>query len=241
MRIRCLLVALVLLAAPMAFAGNYSLNDWCFYVNSLDINHSCSNGSGTDNFVPPIHPGAFDYLHLADYNNTLGTVTVTVGEGKYNVFAVFDYDIALAGGLNEYATAARSLAIGETYTVGAAGRTPGSVYSQFASGILDDTNHASSCPTPGACEDIAASIGFTNVIVPSGSTGVINFIVSDTPPSSGFYISQTDTDSGNQLFISANLQLSSVNSVQSPEPGTIILMTGGFGAMLLGLRRRSRA
>src|SRR3954466_9697783 len=103
MRLRLLLIALVLLVAPMAFGGNYSLNDWCFYVNSLDINHSCSNGSGTDNFLPPVSPGTFDYVHLSD-NNTLGTATVTLGAGTYNVFAFFDYDIKDGGhygGFNE--------------------------------------------------------------------------------------------------------------------------------------------
>src|SRR3954462_10418411 len=107
MRIRFLLLAMVLLAAPMAFAGNYSLNDWCFYVNSLDINHSCSNGSGTDNFLPPINPGTFDYVHLSD-NNPLVTASVSLSAGSYNVFALFNYDIHAGaggnGGLNEYAS-----------------------------------------------------------------------------------------------------------------------------------------
>jgi hypothetical protein len=239
MKIRFILIASVLLAAPMAFGANYSLNNWCFYVNSLDINHSCSTGSGKDNFLPPVAPGTFDYVHLSG-DNTLGTATATVGAGTYNAFAVFNYDID-GGGYNEYASTTGTLTIGQVYTVGAGGNTPGSVYSQFANGTLDNTNHVPACSTPGSCDDVAASVGFTNVVVPPGSTGTINFVVSDTPPPSGFYIGQTDTDTGDTIYISGNVQTNSdlgALTAETPEPTTLILMGGGFGLMLIALRRR---
>jgi hypothetical protein len=237
MRLRFLLIA-VLLMAPMAFAGNYSLNDWCFYVNSLNINHSCNNGSGIDNFAPPVSPGTFDFQHLTD--NNLGTAVVTLPPGTYNVFAIFNYDIDAGGKLNEYATAVGSLAIGQVYSVDAehdsTGGTPGNLYGQFASGTLDNTNHLSS-----GNEDVSASIGFTNVTVPDGSTGTIQFVVGNTPPTSGFYIEQQDNAGGPPIFISENIQIDGglgAQLVTTPEPGTISLMVGGIALMALKLRRR---
>ena len=92
----------------MAFAGNYSLNDWCFYVNSLDINHSCSNGSGTDNFVAPDFIPVPSIIFISTDQQHLGHGHCHAS-GKANITSslFFDYDIALAGGLNEYATAVR--------------------------------------------------------------------------------------------------------------------------------------
>jgi hypothetical protein len=247
MRLRFLLIALVLLIAPTAFAGTYSLNDWCFYVNSLDVNRSCNNGSGVDNFSPPITPGTFDYVHLGD-NNTLGTTTVTLGAGNYNVFAIFNYDLTAGGGLDEYATVLGSLAIGQVYSVdaqGASGSTPGNLYTQFAGGTLDNVNYVPAC-SGSDCPDVSVALGYTNLEVPDGSTATVTFIVSDTPPSSGFYIQQGQNGSGDTINFSSTVDFGSSGdsfsaSVSTPEPGTVIMMAGGFGLMLLGLRRRKKA
>ena len=183
MRVRILLIAAILLIVPSAFAGTYSLNDWCFYVNSLDVNRSCNTGSGVDNFTPQVSPGTFDYVHLQDGNNTLGTVVVTLGPGSYNVFAIYNYDIGMDGGKNEFATVFGSLPIGQVYAIdaqGASGSTPGQLYSQFAGGSLSNTNYLPSC-NGSDCPDVAVSMGFTNLMVPAGQTATINFIVSPQP------------------------------------------------------------
>ena len=242
MRLKLLLIVAVLFVAPMAFAGSYSLNDWCFYVNTLDINHSCNNGSGTDNFLPPVEPGTFDYVHLND-SNTLGTATVTLAGGQsYNVFAIYNYDIADGGGLNEFASAVGSLAIGQVYSVGVMGSraTPGSLYSQFASGTLDSTNHLDSCSTPGSCGDVAVSIGYTNLVVPAGSNTTVNFVVSNTPPDSGFYIAQTDSNTNQQTRTNTRLMIFNCAQIIAYcskhfmlEPGDVIF-TGTCEGTIIG-------
>jgi hypothetical protein len=247
MRLRFMLITLALLLAPAAFAGTYSLNDWCFYVNSLDVNRSCNNGSGVDNFNPPVTPGTTDYLHLGD-NASLGTTTITLGAGNYNVFAIFNYDLTAGGGLDEYATALGSLAIGQVYSVdtqGASGSSPGGLYTQFAAGTLDNVNHLASC-AGSDCADVSVALGYTNLVVPEGSTATINFVVNDAPPSSGFYVQQGQSGSGDTINLSSNLEISggdsfSASAIENPEPGTVILMAGGFGLMMLGLRRRKKA
>jgi hypothetical protein len=247
MRLRFLLIALALLIAPAAFAGTYSLNDWCFYVNSLDVNRSCNNGSGVDNFNPPVTPGTFDYVHLGD-NNTLGSTTITLGAGNYNVFGIFNYDLTDGGGLDEYATVLGSLAIGQVYSVDAAGAsdsTPGNLYTQFAGGTLDNVNHVPAC-SGSDCPDVSVALGYTNLVVPDGSVATLTFIVSDTPPSSGFYIQQGQSGSGDTINFSSTVDFASSGdsfgaAVANPEPGTVILMAGGLGLMLLGLRRRKKA
>jgi len=250
MRLRFLLIAVALLVAPAAFGGTYSVNDWCFYVNSLDVNRSCNNGSGVDNFNPPATSGTFDYVHLGD-NASLGTAIITLGPGSYNVFAIFNYDINEGGAMNEFATVFGSLPIGQVYSVaqGSNDPTPGSLYSQFAAGSLDNTNHLGSCGGD-SCQDVSVAMGYTNIVVPEGSTAQVSFIVNDTPPSNVFYIQQGDNSSSSTINYSSNLSITpdsfgggdlSSAAIANPEPGTVILMAGGLGLMLLGLRRRKKA
>lgn len=243
MRSKFLLIAAVLFVAPMAFAGSYTLNDWCFYVNSLDVNHSCADGSGVDNFSPSISLGSFDYQHLTD--NRLGSTSITLGSGSYSVFAIFNYDVAPNGGSNEYANAVGTLAAGQSYSVNTEGTagTPGSLYSQFASGNLDNTNHLSTC-AGSSCPDVAVSIGYSNVTVPEGSTGTVTFTVGDAPPTSGFYVQQTDNSGGSSVYLGSNVQIDeSLNSQISavPEPGMAGLTAGGMGLLLWFVRRRRSA
>ena len=105
----------------------------------------------------------------------------------------------------------------------------------------NNTNHLASCTTPGTCGDVSASVGYTNLVVPTGSNATVNFVVSSTAPSSGFYISQTDTTSGQSLFISNNVQITgNLNSAiaSTPEPAPMALMGGGLGLLLGFVRRR---
>jgi len=220
MRFRLLLVLAALSLAPMASAATYSLNDWCFYVNSLDINQSCNSGGDLAN-VPSADPGTTDLLHLQ--GDGLGTLTVTLAPGNYNVFAIFNYNID-GNGSGEYATALGNLAVGQVYSV----NTEGSV---TTTGPLDSTNH---CASPG-CADVAVGLGYTNVDVPIGSVGTVTFTASTTAPTdpNTFSVQQTNPNTTNSLNLTSALQISAV-----PEPGAMGLMGGGLGAMLLLLRRR---
>ena len=253
MRLRFFLLAVALLIAPAAFGGTYSVNDWCFYVNSLDVNRSCNNGSGVDNFNPSATSGIFDFIHLGD-SGTLATAVITLPPGTYNIFAIFNYDITQDGGMNEFATVFGSLPIGQVYSVDtqdASESTPGNLYAQFAAGTLDNTNNLSGCGA-GPCPDVSVALGYTNLVVPEGSNAEVSFLVNDTPPTSGFYVQQGDNNSPATINYSSNVAFTPENSftpggfseadaIPNPEPGTVLMMVGGVGLMLLGLRRRKKA
>jgi hypothetical protein len=141
-----------------------------------------------------------------------------------------------------------SLPIGQVYSVdtqGTSGSTPGELYSQFAAGTLDNTNNVPGC-AGSSCPDISVAMGYTNLVVPDGSSAAVSFIVSDTPPSSGFYVQQGDNSSSSTINFSSSVSITpdssfSAAAVSNPEPGTVLLMAGGIGLMLLGLRRRKTA
>jgi len=234
MRLRVLFILMALTIAPMAFAGTYTLSDWCFYVNSLDLNQSCNSGGGLAN-VPTADPGVTDLIHLQ--NDGTSTLTVTLAPGHYNVFGILNYNVD-GNGSNEYATALGSLSVGQVYSVNVEGGSgSGSLYNQGANGTLNNTN---GCANQGDCQDVAVALGYTNVTVPDGSTGTITFTAGTTPPPSGFSIDQTNGSTGGTINLSSNLQISgNVNALTAvPEPGAMGLMGAGLGALLCFVRRR---
>jgi hypothetical protein len=239
------LAALVL--APAAVAGSYSLNEWCFYVNSLDLNHSCAEAGGGGTINTPFQSASFD--PASGGGGILGTVSVTLtpSSSTYKIFAIWDYNSSNGNGYSEYATAVGTLPAGESYSVdspgdpGAGGATPsspGNLTNYFNAGTLDDTNHLGSCSTP-PCSNVAVTIE-QDVNVAPGTTDTVSFTVSTTPPTSGFYISQTDPD-GNTIFFSSTVvdpplgdQLAPI-----PEPASFALLAGGIGILALVRRRRT--
>jgi hypothetical protein len=238
MRLKVLFGLLALTVAPMAFAGTYTLSDWCFYVNSLDLNQSCNSGGGLAN-VPSATPGVTDLIHLQ--NDGTGTLTVTLAPGNYNVFAIFNYNVD-GNGSNEYATALGSLSVGQVYSVngeGGAG-TNGSLLNQGVNGTLNDTN---SCANLGNCSDVAVGLGYTNVNVPDGSTGTITFTAGTNPPPSGFSVTQTNGNTGGSINLSSGIQIDGglTTLTAIPEPGAMGLLGTGLGALLFLARRRRRS
>jgi hypothetical protein len=236
MGFRALMLTTALLLAPAAFAGTYTLSDWCFYVNSVDINQSCNSGNGLAN-VPSADPGVTDLIHLQ--SDGTGTVTITLSPGSYNVFGILNYNVD-GNGANEYANALGQLSMGQVYSVSTQGSTGtvGTLYGQVGGGggTFNDTNY---CAVVGNCSDLAVGLGYTNVTVPDGWTTTVTFTSSTNPPSdpNTFSIQQTNSGTGNSLNLSSSLE----QVDHAPEPGPMALMGSGLGAMLWYVRRRRNA
>jgi PEP-CTERM motif len=231
----------VLAVSPVAFAGQSSLNEWCFYINTLDVNHSCAEATPTT-FNPPVAGATFA---ASPGEPDLGTVSIVVGPGNYNVFAFFSYS-AGTGGFSQYATTVGTLTAGQVYSVDAPGDpssggsvspySPGYLQNQYNLGTLDNTNHLGSgaCAATNSCEPVSVALGYTNLGVPDGQQELITFTVGDTPPASGFYVTQTNPQTGDSLFFSADPQ--SLSAV--PEPLSMMLLGSGLGLIGWAARRR---
>jgi hypothetical protein len=70
-------------------------------------------------------------------------------------------------------------------------------------------------------------------VVPGGQQELITFTAGDTPPSSGFYVAQTNATNGDTVFFSADPQL-----IANPEPVSMVLFGSGFAVIGLAVRRR---
>jgi hypothetical protein len=88
--------------------------------------------------------------------------------------------------------------------------------------------------------DVAVAMGFNYGVIPVGDTGVITINVSQTQPTSGFYITQSKpADSSGKdpaaeaVYFSASFALQTPSTV--PEPSSIALI--GSTAVGLTLKR----
>jgi hypothetical protein len=246
MRVGLLLAGTVLAVTSAAFGGQVSLNEWCFYINTLDVNHSCAEGATPGTFNPPVDGATYV---ASPGSPDLGTLSIVVGPGTYNVFAFFTYTAGTAGSYNQYASTVGTLTAGQVYSVDAPGDpsaggnvmayTGGYLQNQYSLGTLDNTNHLDSgtCAATNSCEPVSVALGYTDIVVPNGQQELITFTVSDTPPSSGFYVTQTNPQSGDNVFFSADPQIEAL--LPTPEPMSMALLGSGLG-VVLWLARRGR-
>lgn len=84
---------------------------------------------------------------------------------------------------------------------------------------------------PGFTDDVSMAMAWD---FPLGAeeSALINLILSETAPASGFYLTQTDPASGTKIYFSSTLDITPV-----PEPGTLMLLSTGFVGLLYFRRK----
>ena len=75
--------------------------------------------------------------------------------------------------------------------------------------------------------NVSMALGFDFIIMPDESA-TVTWVVGETAPSNGFFLSHTDPDSDASIFFSGSLD---IDGSQVPEPSTYLL----FGMGLVGL------
>jgi hypothetical protein len=212
------MILLLGLAAPMASAATIGLY---YYEFDLDGNFSQAPAG----------------VNLSSFSPTtgLGTITATVtGATSHQFIAFFDHEIdeTVNTYFNEYGSVSGTPA-GQSWEIDEPGATYGNIYSNFQAGSLDNTNGVPiSSP-----DDVAMAMGF-NFVLTSGQTATITLILQTTAPTSGFYLQQTDPDSGADIYLSGSLRKTG-GGTSVPEPtSTLILTLLGMGFVGVAARFR---
>ena len=147
-------------------------------------------------------PGAVD-LSGFDTGTGLGTISVSLsGAGSRYVAVFVDHEIDedINTYYNEYGASSGTAAAGESWEIDEPGYVSGDIYDNLLASSLDNANGVPS----GFPDDVSMALAYDFILTP-GDTASLDFILSSTAPSSGFYLAQTDPDSGGAIYFSSTL------------------------------------
>lgn len=214
--------ALALLTASSASAATIDLFEYAFNINGTVTNGAAPGG---------VNVGGFDTA------TGLGTVTVTLNTvGSHYVAFFVDHEIDQATNtyFNEYGSVVGAPGGGLTWEIDEPGYVFGDIYDNFLNSALDGLNGV----PVGFEDDVSMALAWSFDLL-ADQTAVISFLLSDSMPTGGFYLVQTDPDSQASIYFSSSLRIID-DSGQIPEPATLGLL--GLGLLgLWGARRRSAA
>ncbi len=224
-----------------AHAATVGLYDWAFNVDGDYYNYW--SGSNLDDIDGLVH-SAFDFDDSTGLGTGLGTLewtsAVAKGPEDHSFIALFDHEIDELDNtfFNEFGGVNGSPVVGQSWEIDEP--TGGNIYGNVINGILVNAN---SVPV-GSNDDVSMAMGWDFGFLGLGKNeyAKINLILSETAPDLGFYLSQTDPDSGASIYFSTTLEINDGGTSDPPnpvipEPSTLFLMGLGL-AGLLGIQRR---
>jgi hypothetical protein len=252
---RVAMVMLMLLACSAAFAdvinGGTSVN-----VNGTVYADYFGGGSTPLSAIPGMNTAGWNA------STGLGTLTYTdtgAATRSFDFFVNLDLGSAF---WNEFGVANGTLNSGESFQIDVpdfdcdANRC-GNIIANTSGGSLDNLNHVPGqldnynfdCGADGGgsvsaqCNnDVSLALGL-RYNVPLGTQAVLTFTLSNTAPSSGFYLSQTKPQDGENdaetVYFSENLAIQPLQAV--PEPSSLALVSACFIALFLRHRKTTGA
>lgn len=159
----------------------------------------------------------------------LGSVTMNVRSPGLHTAALFvDHEIDQADNtfFNEFGRPSGSPTAGQSWEIDEPGYRFGNLFANFLAGRLDGSTNV---PTA-ALDDVSMALGWNFSLGPN-QTALIRMTVSETPPSAGFYLVQSDPESQKSIYFSSTLEISAgdteppviactSNLVTTVDPGT---------------------
>lgn len=220
----------LLLLSVTAQAASIDLYQWLFNIDGA-IHESATYPVGGEP-LPAEITGSLDA-------SGLGTLSTSIsGAGSHSFVAYFDFEIDEASNtyFNEFGSANGLLSAGQSWEIDEPFLV-GDIYFNAIDAALDNTNTV----PEGSNDDVAFALGWDFTLL-EGQTATIDLILSDLLDTAGFYLSQTDTQTGAgfdetaSIFFWSELTISGGPTVAEPH----MLALLGLGLLGMGLIGRLR-
>ena len=215
---------LILCLSQSVLASVIHPYDWGFYIDGTTYTFLEDGYDLSD--IPALTGTLDDNLDTTsdDDSNTLTWSTSEAGD--HNFIAWFDYEIdeSINTFFNEFGAVTRSPVAGQSWEIDEPGYTTGDIYDNLWLGVLDNTNGVPAA----SIDDVSFAMGWEFSLTP-GQTATIDLLISEAMPNSGFYLSQTDPDSDENIYFLSTLSISGTPVAPPiPEPSTLILFVFGL-------------
>ncbi len=225
------IAAAFLLSVRTSGATDISLFDWGI---SLDGTSYCDLAPcDFDGTLPGDLPASVD-ASLFDFDTGLGEIAVSMsGTGSHQVSLFLDVEIDEPTNtfFNEFGATAGVPASGQTWEID----EPGYVFGDIHGNWLDDNLEGVNGVPAAFPDDVSIAIAWDFLLSP-GMTASVSFFVSETAPSTGFYLIHTDPDSASSIYFSSFLMTAGTPDV--PEPLTAPLLIGALVGLVVARARR---
>ena len=212
------------------------LYDWSYNINGV-----LSEISLGDSVPAEVDESGFDvWTGLGEITFT----TSTVGDNSFLAF--FDHEIeqVINTNFDETGSVTGAPAADQSWEIDEPGWFNGDIYENFTAGILDNGIGTSIHGDTTFPEDVSMAMGWDFTLA-ADETAVITLSLSETMPTSGFYLTHSDpgfSDVGllpSSFYFSSNLTITG-GEQPIPEPGFLLLMATGMAGLCAAARKKKK-
>ena len=202
-------LAALALAATLTSSNavTITLAEFAFNIDGVVTNGSAPAGVNISGF---------------DTGTGLGTILMTLsGAGAHYCSLFVDHEIDESSNtfFNEFGTAAGAPVAGQSWEIDEPGYVFGDIYTNFVAGTLDNSSGVS----PNSPDDVSMALGW-NVTLASWESATAYFTLSETAPTSGFYLTHSDPDSGGAVYFSSALNVTGSPGGGVPDGGSTLAL-----------------